>query len=245
MFRPAFWPALRRRVMPALEHGRLLDDIKVGSLIDVGSNRGQFALLVRDRFPSAPIHAFEPLPAEADVVKSVIAAPLICHTLALGASAGEATFYVTSKRDSSSLFKPGAVQTAASGITLTSATKVRVARLSEVIDIKTLPRPILMKIDVQGGELDVLKGAEDALQLIEAIYTEVSFVTLYEGQPLASEITTFLHGRGFELRGVYNHFFAAGVGPTQADFLYVRGAPSDSVKHRTTGSAASLLQEPA
>ena len=245
MSRPAFWPALRRRVMPALEHGRLLDDIKVGSLIDVGANRGQFALLVRDRFPNAPIHAFEPLPAEADVVQSVVAAPLTCHTLALGASLGEATFYVTSKRDSSSLFKPGTAQTAASGITLTSATKVRVARLSDVVDIATLPHPILMKIDVQGGELDVLKGAEDALPLIDAIYTEVSFVTLYEGQPLASEITTFLHKHGFELRGVYNHFFAAGVGPTQADFLYVRPAASATVESSTAGSAVNLLQEPA
>ena len=243
MSRPAFWPALRRRVMPALEHGRLLDDVKVSTLIDVGANRGQFALLVLDRFPTADIHSFEPLPAEGEVLRSVVAAPLTCHALALGASAGEATFYVTSKRDSSSLLVPGAAQTAASGITLTAATKVRVARLTDVLDVATLPQPILMKIDVQGGELDVLKGAEDALPLIDAIYTEVSFVTLYEGQPLASEITAYLHQQGFELRGVYNHFFAAGVGPTQADFLYVRSAPSLADRSRPAETSTNMRQE--
>ena len=95
-----------------------------------------------------------------------------------------------------------------------------VARLIDVLDVSILPRPILLKLDVQGAELDVLKGAENLLLFVDAIYCETSFVQLYESQPLANEIASYLIERGFVLSGVFNQSVTPEFGATQADFLW-------------------------
>jgi FkbM family methyltransferase len=58
----------------------------------------------------------------------------------------------------------------------------------------------VLKLDVQGAELPVLKGAEHQLrESLLAVITEVEFVELYEGQPLFADIDVFLRQRGFRL----------------------------------------------
>jgi hypothetical protein len=54
------------------------------------------------------------------------------------------------------------------------------------------PRPVLLKIDVQGFELEVLQGATDLLPHIDAVYVEASYVELYEGQALHEDIERYL-----------------------------------------------------
>jgi hypothetical protein len=71
-------------------------------------------------------------------------------------------------------------------------------------DIAELPPIDLLKIDIQGGELDVFRGGGDALANAVAIHTEVSFVPLYEGQPVLGDIDLDLRARGF-----IPHHFAA------------------------------------
>jgi FkbM family methyltransferase len=54
-----------------------------------------------------------------------------------------------------------------------------------------------LKLDVQGYELAVLKGATTALHDVLVVHTEVEFVEMYEGQPLFAEVDQFLRGAGF------------------------------------------------
>ncbi|HKX35989.1 MAG TPA: FkbM family methyltransferase, partial [Rhizorhapis sp.] len=82
--------------------------------------------------------------------------------------------------------------------------------------------PALLKIDVQGAELEVLKGCGDMLAAFDHIYVELSFRELYLGQPLASEVICWLAERGFTACGVYNVSTIAGGASVQADFLFQR-----------------------
>jgi FkbM family methyltransferase len=218
--------------MPGIEHIQALACVDIGSVIDVGANKGQFSLVVRSLFPDVEIHAFEPLETEFEKFKSVVVGPVKHYAVALGAEATEAKFYITSRPDSSSLFKPGKDHEQLYGVSLSSSKTVPVVRLADAIDVRALAAPVLMKLDVQGGELDVLKGAADMLPFIDTIYTEASFVSLYEHQPLAGEIIGFLAEHGFALRGVFNHSVAPGVGPTQADFLFVKATSSAKGRRR-------------
>ena len=60
-------------------------------------------------------------------------------------------------------------------------------------------RPAALKIDVQGAELAVLRGATDLLSEVDAILVECSFLELYGGQALADDVIRFVHERGFML----------------------------------------------
>lgn len=219
---PYFWPALLRGVMPTLEHAPALAAVKPRSLIDVGANKGQFSIFSRYLYPDLVIHAFEPLAEEREICNAVVSRPFVVHPFALSDAAGDLRFFVTSRRDSSSLFAAGTNQYSAYGVRPVSETIVTTKRLDDVFEDWNLERPILLKIDVQGAELKVLVGATRALRCIDAVYCEVSFVDLYTGQPRAEEIIVFLSEHGFSLRGVYNLSSTKEFGPTQADLLFVR-----------------------
>jgi FkbM family methyltransferase len=213
----------RHRVAAAIEHLDALRFCGAASLLDIGANKGQFALAFRETRPDGLIHAFEPLPDAADRFDALFAgdAQTRLHRLAVGSSERTATFHVTDRQDSSSLLKPGAGQRDAFGVTQAREIVVQVRPLETSVDLTALAHPVLMKIDVQGAELEVLRGTQH-LELIDWIYVELSFVELYEGQPLFEDVRAYLADRGFGLRGVFNQAFTERYGPTQADCLFAR-----------------------
>lgn len=71
-------------------------------------------------------------------------------------------------------------------------------------DIAEIPALDFLKIDIQGGELEVFRGGREKLAGAVVVQTEVSFVTLYEGQPSFGEIDLEMRAQGF-----LPHSFAA------------------------------------
>lgn len=243
---PAFWPAIARGVMPAVEHLAALRPLGARTVLDVGANKGQFSLAARHLFPTARIHAFEPLEDARRSYQSLVAEPTTMHAMALGAEKANARFFVATRADSSSLLEPGRRQELAYGVGLASTTNVDVARLDDVVGSNELVSPVLLKLDVQGAELQVLRGAAGLLPSIDAIYCEVSFVELYEQQAGAGDIVSFLTDRGFALRGIFNLSTTKQFGPTQADFLFLRRTPDEQGRNSTVShdrSAALVASE--
>jgi len=153
--------------------------------------------------------------------------------MCIGRENGMAEFHVTNRADSSSLLRPGEGQERAFNVHGAATISVPVRRLDDLLAVSDLVRPCLMKIDVQGAELDVLAGAAKLLPCVDFIYVELSYVELYEGQPFATEVLTYLFGAGYQLRGVYNQAFTPAFGATQADFLLCR---KDLVRRSSPGT---------
>jgi FkbM family methyltransferase len=229
---PQLWkgiaPGLREGVFPSLEHAPVRFGAQFATVLDVGASRGQFALFVLARFPGAKLICFEPLPdARATARKVLQGREVELHGVALGSTPGETTLHVSARDDSSSLLPIGSQQvTAFPGTQETHEIVVSVDVLDAYLDESTA-RPCLLKIDVQGYELDVLRGAGAGLSHVDEILVEVSFVELYTGQALAGEIVHYLAEHEFRLVDVYGLVRAADGLALQADSLFRRSPIRD------------------
>lgn len=220
-----FRSGLRHGVAASLENMPVMRSLRVRSVIDAGANVGQFALLMRHLHPDAVIHAFEPFPSSAAVFTRLFAADRLTHLHphALGAAAGEADLHVSRHADSSSLLPITPDQADfAPGTEEVGTVSVPVRRLDDALSDLCLPRPCLLKIDVQGGELAVLEGAENLLSHLDHVYVEVSFRQFYQGQPLADGIIDHLRARGYRLTGIGGTARDRQGLVVQADLLFSR-----------------------
>lgn len=176
-------------------------------IVDVGAQD-----LVSEEHMYAPLQragatyvvGFEPLPDSGSTPRrtdpSVV---MLNHFVGDG---GPAIFHVTQFDPASSLFKPN-MEFLSQFVALPSMCKavssyeVQTTRLDDLFEIGDCD---FLKIDVQGGELDVLKGAQRLLENVIVIHCEMEFAPVYQDQPLFAEVDTFLRSIGFELIDIVN-----------------------------------------
>jgi len=220
-----FRPGLFKGVAATLEHLAALEPYRFASVVDVGANRGQFTLLMAGLRPEASIVAFEPLAEpyqKLTLVTSDLANVRAFHS-AIGATRTSLPMNVSKQDDSSSLLPITELQEQIFPNTGHDRTvEVRVAPLGDFVDGLELARPSLLKIDVQGYELEVLRGSRDHLDRFDVVYVEASFLPLYAGQPLASDVFEALSAQSFRLSAVHNLVHARDGRAVQADFLFER-----------------------
>ena len=224
---PAWRAALhRQRVAAGVEHAGVLRNLElVRTVVDIGANRGQFALAARHCFPDAHIVSFEPLAGPVAQWRAVFTgdARATLVEAAVGPQAGEARIHVSARDDSSSLLPITARQNALfPGTAEAHTATIRVLRLVDALPAADIIAPALLKLDVQGFELQALAGCEDVLGRFDWVYAECSFQELYAGQSFADEVIAWLRERGLRLAGVYNMAYDSDGRAVQADFLFGR-----------------------
>lgn len=214
----------RYRVLAGAEHRHILAR-DLSTVVDIGANRGQFALAVRQWAPKARVISFEPLPGPASVFRGVFSGDnqVLLYQAAIGPRPEQRTMHVSGRDDSSSLLPISSAQTAMfPGTGEIATTEVRVGPLEEFVTADELKPPAMLKLDVQGFEYEALIGCESMLPHFEWVYCECSFVELYSGQKLASEVVDWLAQRGFDLKGIYNPTYDQCGQAVQADLLFLR-----------------------
>ena len=216
---------LRCGVAPVDEHVNVLNKLHLNTVIDVGANRGQFALLVRNCFPEAEIFSFEPLSEPAEKYSCVFKNDLKANLfrVAIGAVKETKNMHVSQADDSSSLLPITSKQNELfPGTAEDHREIVSVDLLENYINGSEVKSPSMLKIDVQGYELEVLNGSLSVLQSFDFVYVECSYIVLYKDQPLVHDVIKMLAANSFELVGVYNSSYDNDGCAIQADFLFKR-----------------------
>jgi len=193
----------------------LLGASSTPTIFDVGANEGDMTATCLARFPKANVVAFEPFKACFDELTRRFAhiSNVRVENLALGASCGEAKLNVYSSNRMNSLLEldPGP-ENLMSNFEKTGSTAVAVDTLDDFCRRKNVTHIDLLKVDTQGYDLNVLKGAEQLLSehRITIILLEVNFVSMYTKQPSFLDLHTHLSSFGYNLIDLYNHVWKNG-----------------------------------
>ncbi len=204
----------------ALRVVRVCEHLGVSRLVDAGAHNGTWAAAVRSSGYRGRISSFEPHP----VVFAELAARAgadsrwDAHQIALGAAAAKLDLRVTSDSTFSSFRNQDLKLLETSTISVQS---VEVERLDELVPFSDQER-LFVKLDVQGYELEVVRGAARIIDLVVATQVEVLLRPLYSGQPTLVELVETLAATGLRPAGVFNGAVTQSGEENYFDVLFVR-----------------------
>jgi len=191
-------PALAPKRYSLLE---VFADLPLINILDVGAmmldTETPYGELVAQN--RARLIGFEPDAVECEKLNQRFGAPhrFFPHFIGDG---GPATFYETNVAMTGSLYKPNTrLLEKFNGLEeVTRLVREHPVQTRRLDDIEELGQVDFLKIDVQGGELNVFKGAPRVLASTLVIQTEVEFTELYENQPMFSDVDPYLRSQGFQ-----------------------------------------------
>ncbi len=201
---------------------RLIPDFRPRTIFDVGANIGQTADRFRQIYPTAVIHCFEPVPATFEVLRQRQRdhPNVQCHRLALSDRCGTGRINVYGSSEICSL-EPGRGNA-------TSSESVDIQTIDAFATEHRIPVIDLLKIDAEGHDLAVLRGAEAMLKAAQTtfVFVEVQLSRYYSinntgTKPLSiGQVTDLLEPLGYRCLGLYDQSFVPTWGLHYANALF-------------------------
>lgn len=197
---------------------------EINILFDVGAHTGSFTKEIHSKIKVNKTFIFEPIP---DVFNTILADDFLnkfsCHNIALCAYQGNAEFYINENMQTSSLlnFDKSLLSTNNINKDLKNKIIVKTNTLNNFMKTEQINEIDLLKIDVQGSDLDVLKGLEENINNVRMIFTEVSFKKIYENSATFFEVFDFLTKKGFILIDLYPVYRGVDSELLQSDALFI------------------------
>jgi len=195
------------------------------TLVDVGANDGGFLSSVFQLVSPREVFVFEPLPACQSSLQRMLSNRASAHLFqcAVGSAKGELELHCTGDSKMSSALQPaphieGLYQRG--DFTIVRKVTVPVVRLDDA-----LPEGLsvdLLKIDVQGFELEVFKGAEQTLARTRSVLLEVNYVEHYKGGARFEDVYDVMRRHSFRIYGVSAPYGGGKGGPLWADAMFVK-----------------------
>lgn len=199
--------------------------LAIGYAVDGGAHVGEWSRMLARIFPGIRVMMVEPradVQARLSAVAADVPGVIRVETL-LGASRGAIEFH---QSDTQSSVLPDHM-----GHGFGTTERKTMTTIDALVEEYQWPQVDLIKLDLQGYELQALAGAQTTLPTCQAIVLEVSFVPFQQGMPLAIEAFDFLRDAGFtiyDILALTHRPLDGRMG--QADVLFLRN-DHDMLRH--------------
>lgn len=189
---------------PVARWRQRLEACRIGVVLDVGANVGQWAQELREDVGyNGRIRSFEPMSAAFEALQARAAQDPDWEAFhfALGDAEGNVTINIAQNSHSSSILEMlPAHEAAAPESVFVGQEEVTLRTLDGIFDEVCLPGDrVYLKIDTQGYEGCVLSGARRSLPKIDVVQLEMPLAPLYAGERSLVELLELMLGEGYEL----------------------------------------------
>jgi FkbM family methyltransferase len=200
-------PSWRLRTLPHEQRLReIFSRYRISHVVDIGANEGQFCAFIRHNIGfNGRVTSFEPVPHLAAMLRDKAKADgnWKIHDCALGAAPGSIDLNVARHSVFTSVLEPLESEACDGDNQTVTKISVRLSTLDiELKDAVDMDRTFV-KIDTQGFDLEVLRGAQRTIASVPALQTEVSFRPLYEGMPDYAESIQAFSRMGFAVSDLF------------------------------------------